>query len=253
MSSTTIAAEAVLDVSTQLDASASVKLLGTGDQGSCGFAPRWWCLDLSVSGDVVASSGGERPGTPAFDGFPGRAPFILQVEHGVLGPRARQPGLGAPHIRLIDATSGLTYVLASSVTVNLLGPKSLRTYSPDQPGRFDNRGTVAVGRFNVSLSPCECAGPSDNRATLTWRAHILAGDGGAAQRFPIPPGAIELQIFDASGSGLSWGWYRPDGGPIPVPAPGLSAIVRVPNATHVGPVSAHGAARDVTLVWRIAL
>jgi len=142
MSSTTIAAEAILSESTLLEASASVKLLGTGDQGSCGFAPRWWCLDLSVSGDVLESTGGERPGTPAFDTFPGRAPFILQVEHGVLGPKARQPGLGAPHVRLMDATSGLTYVLASSVTVNLLGPKSLRTYNPDQPGTFDNRGTL---------------------------------------------------------------------------------------------------------------
>ena len=160
MSSTTIAAEASLGTETIVQTT-SIKVLGTSDQGRCGFEPRWWCLDLSVSGNVLdASAGGPRPGTVAFDSYPGRAPFILRVSHGVLGPKPRQPGLGVGHTRYLDTTSGHYFMLASSVQVDLVGPPSLRTFSPDQPGLFNGRAVdTAVGRFQVSLSPVECAGP----------------------------------------------------------------------------------------------
>jgi hypothetical protein len=230
--------------------------------GHCGtLEPRWWVVDIGVRARVLDTSAGSvlRPGAAEFKKreFGTRAPLHVRLEVGLLDRAS-----GSSRDWLVDATSLRAYVLASTITVYLVGPESLVQYREGE-GRSLSAARDVFCQVQAGIWPCDTVhqrvgvpGPSVRGSNCTMRVHVPTRDVGTA--VPIPAGARSLAIFDSSGSNEPWTWQLGEPaveryGRIAIASGQTVDTALVPNFTHVAPVATHNRERNVLLVFGVDL
>lgn len=258
MSAITTMLEAALGSSTELTHACEL----VRSSGHCAsLEPRWWVVDIGVRARVLDTSAGAvlRPGPHEFRSaeFGTRAPLHLSFEVGLLDRQS-----GSSRTWLVDMTSMRTYVFASSITINAIGPASMAEY------KYGGDKSMAVPRdvlcrIEAGLWPADTEhqrvgvpGSVVRGCNCTIRV-FLAADA-PTPVVPIPPGARTLAIFDSSGSSSPWAWQL---GESPAGRSGLIHVLEgqtiatalVPNLTHVVPVERVAVDREVLLVFGVEL
>lgn len=249
-----VAALATLPSSTELRSLRSEPLANSSEwcSGPRTQGRRWWIVDLdprSTFADTRSPSY-RTPDKSAVDTYAPRSPLHVAIDYDAIG---RSEGWNSR--RIIDAIPGRYLVFATAVSLYVLGPSDLTTFSLEQRVEPKVRGanTLVTAVFGGiapagdvdGLAP---GGESSMDASCTLLFDPTAP--GAPSAVVIPGGARTLQIYDSTGA--AWQWSQPTiGGNVPTTG-GVSPLVAVPNCLAIAP-SNRGTARTCALVFGVHL
>lgn len=228
--------------------------------GNCGtLFPRWWVVDVGVRSRLLDTSAQTVPqlGASEFQGSAcsTRAPLHLRVDAGILDGRS-----GSQQSWLVDAASTRAYLFASSITVSVVGPRSLTAYATGG-ARSQSHPRDLFVQFSAGIWAADPSGQSPGvpksaatPASCSLRVFVPANS--TDVRVAVPPGARSLVIYDSSRSSSPWTWTA-EGGALEAGrvelVDGQSAQTQVPSFSHLAPAEPFRDDRELVLVFGVEL